>query len=121
MYIHEQKGWPKFHWEQATVERLLAGVRFRQGLLLGRMESLGFDLGELANLKVLTQDVLKTSEIEGEKLDAGQVRSSLARRLGLDIGAAPVADRQVEGMVEVMLDATRNHAVPVTEERLFGW
>ena len=121
MYIHEQNDWPEFRWKQATVEQLLAQVRYRQGLLLGRMESLGFDLGEQASLKMLTQDVLKTSEIEGEKLDAGLVRSSLARRLGMDIGAAPVADRQVEGIVEVMLDATRNYAAPVTDERLFGW
>jgi Fic family protein len=85
------------------------------------MDALGFGLREETTLQTLTQDVIKTSEIEGEKLDAGQVRSSIARRLGMDIGAAPAIDRNVEGIVEVMLDATRKHASPLTEERLFAW
>jgi Fic family protein len=96
-------------------------VRHWQGRLLGRMEALGFQLREEATLQTLTQDVVKTSEIEGEKLDAGQVRSSLARRMGLDIGALPPMDRNVEGIVDVMLDATHKHDEPLTPERLCGW
>ena len=96
-------------------------MRHDQGRLIGRMESLGFKLREEAVLQTLTQDVVKTSEIEGEALDATQVRSSLARRLGIDIGALPLTDRNVEGIVEVMLDATRNYMAPLTAERLFDW
>lgn len=121
MYIHEHKDWPEFQWNQAKLAGLLAEVRHRQGRLLGRMEAMGFQLREEASLQTLTQDVVKTSEIEGEKLDAAQVRSSLARRMGLDIGALPPVDRNVEGMVEVMLDATRNQAAPLTQERLCDW
>src|SRR6266567_988423 len=109
MYIHERKQWPELSWNQAQLAGLLAEVRHLQGRLLGRMESLGFGLREEATLETLTQDVIKTSEIEGEKLDAQQVRSSIARRLGLDIGAGPQIDRNVEGVVEMMLDATRQH------------
>ena len=121
MYIHERKEWPEFRWNQAALAGRLAEVRHLQGRLLGSMEALGFPLREEATLQTLTQDVIKTSEIEGEKLDAGQVRSSLARRMGLDIGALPSIDRNVEGTVEVMLDATRQHGEPLTPERLFGW
>lgn len=121
MYIHERKEWPEFRWNQSALTGRLAEVRHAQGRLLGRMESLGFQLREEATLQTLTQDVVKTSEIEGEKLDAQQVRSSLARRMGLDIGALPAVDRNVEGIVEVMLDATRQNAAPLTTERLFGW
>lgn len=121
MYIHERKEWPEFHWDQAALADLLADVRHLQGRLLGRMEELGFQLREEATLQTLTQDVVKTSEIEGEKLDAAQVRSSIARRLGLDIGALPRVDHNVEGIVEVMLDATRKYDKPLTQERLFGW
>lgn len=121
MYIHERKDWPEFHWNQAALTKRLAEVRHAQGRLLGRMEALGFSLREEATLQTLTQDVVKTSEIEGEKLDAGQVRSSLARRMGLDIGALPPIDRNVEGIVEVMLDATRQHDESLTTERLFDW
>jgi len=121
MYIHERKEWPEFHWDQAKLADLLAEVRHLQGRLLGQMEALGFGLREEATLQTLTQDVVKTSEIEGEKLDTEQVRSSIARRLGMDIGAAPRIDRNVEGIVEVMLDATRKYAAPLTEERLFDW
>src|SRR5437763_13666068 len=109
MYIHERKEWPEFKWEQGKLAALLADVRHLQGRLLGRMEGLGFQLREEATLQTLTQDVVKTNEIEGEKLDAAQVRSSLAQRMGIDIGALPPIDRNVEGAVEVMLDATRNH------------
>jgi Fic family protein len=121
MYIYEHKGWPEFTWAQARLAPLLAEARHWQGRLLGRMEQLGFPLREEATLQTLTQDVVKTSEIEGEKLDARQVRSSLARRMGLDIGALPPLDRNIEGIVEVMLDATRKHDAPLTQERLFGW
>ena len=121
MYIYEQKAWPELSWNQAELGDLLAEVRHLQGRLLGRMEALGFELREEATLQTLTQDVIKTSEIEGEKLDAEQVRSSIARRLGMDIGAVPQIDRKVEGIVEVMLDATRKYDSPLTQERLFAW
>jgi len=121
MYIHERKDWPKFTWEAAKLSALLADVRHQQGRLLGSMQALGFDLREQASLKTLTQDVVKTSEIEGEKLDAEQVRSSIARRLGMDIGGATQIDRNVEGIVEMMLDATRKFNAPLTEERLLAW
>src|SRR4029079_14213256 len=99
----------------------LAFVRHRQGRLIGRMEGLGFSLRNEAVLQALTQDVLKSSDIEGEILDADQVHSSIARRLGLDVGALLPADRDVEGVVEMMLDATQNFARPLTAERLCGW
>jgi Fic family protein len=121
MYIHERKDWPEFQWDQTKLAPLLAEVRYLQGRLLGRLETLGLQLREEATLQTLTQDVVKTSEIEGEKLDAAQVRSSLARRMGMDIGALPPIDRNVEGIVEIMLDATRNYAKPLTQERLFDW
>ena len=121
MYIHERKDWPKFKWNHKKLADLLVEVRYLQGRLLGRMEGLGFQLQSMAGLQTLTQDVIKTSEIEGEKLDGEQVRSSIARRLGIDIGKAKTADRDVEGIVEIMLDATRNYKMPLTQERLFGW
>src|SRR5580700_721585 len=121
MYIHERKQWPEFEWDQIKLAPLLAVVRHEQGRLLGRMEGLGFQLREEATLQTLTQDVVKTSAIEGEKLDEAAVRSSLARRMGIDIGALPPMDRNVEGIVEVMLDATRKHAAPLTKERFFAW
>ena len=99
----------------------LAAVRHRQGRLIGRMEALGFPLQSEALLQTLTEDVLKSSEIEGEALDKEQVRSSIARRLGLDIGALAPVDRDVEGVVEMMLDATQSYDKPLTKERLFDW
>jgi Fic family protein len=119
--IWERDKWPNLTWQDTRVAARLAEVRHAQGRLIGRMEALGFKLREEAVLQTLTQDVLKTSEIEGEQLDATQVRSSLARRLGIDIGALPPADRNVEGIVEVMIDATRNYDISLTAERLFGW
>ena len=121
MYIHEITGWPRFHWIAERIAEPLASVRHRQGRLIGRMEGLGFNLQQEAVLQTLTADVLKSSEIEGEKLDAEQVRSSIARRLGIDIGALTPADRNVEGVVEMMLDATRHFTRPLTSERLFAW
>ena len=121
MFIHELKAWPRFHWNRERLAEPLAAVRHQQGRLIGHMEALGFSLRQEAVLQTLTEDVLKSSEIEGEKLDAAQVRSSIARRLGMDIGALQPADRNVEGIVEMMLDATRHYDKPLTDERLFAW
>src|SRR5947209_5608641 len=119
MYIHELQDWPRFHWSQGELAEPLASVRHRQGRLIGHMEALGFNLRQEAVLQTLTGDVVKSSEIEGETLDAEQVRSSIARRLGLDLGALKPADRNVEGVVEMMLDATRHYDQALTAERLF--
>lgn len=121
MYIHQLKGWPHFHWKQEKLSDLLASVRHRQGRLIGHMEALGFSLQQEAVLQTLTSDVLKSSEIEGERLDPEQVRSSIARRLGMDVGALKPADRNVEGVVEMMLDATSHYDQSLTTERLFSW
>jgi Fic family protein len=121
MYIHELKDWPRFRWSAERLTQPLASVRHQQGRLIGHMAALGFDLQQEAVLETLTADVLKSSEIEGEKLNAEQVRSSIARRLGIDIGALKPADRNVEGVVEMMLDATRHYDQPLTDERLFAW
>jgi Fic family protein len=121
MYIWEQDGWPGLHWDDEQLSRLLAHVSREQGRLLGKMEGLGFELRSQAHLRTLTDDVVKSSEIEGEKLDSAQVRSSIARRLGMDVGGLVPADRNVEGVVEMMLDATGNYAQPLDAQRLFGW
>jgi len=121
MYIHELMDWPRFQWNRESLAEPLAAVRHRQGRLIGRMEALGFNLRQEALLQTLTADVLKSSEIEGELLDAEQVRSSIARRLGIDIGALKPMDRDVEGVVEMMLDATRHYDHPLTAERFFAW
>jgi len=120
-YIHTQEDWPRFRWNRESLSGRLARVRHEQGRLLGRMEALGFKLRQEAVLRTLTEDVLKSSEIEGEKLDADMVRSSIARRLGMDIGGLKAVDRNVEGVVEMMLDATRQYDQPLTSERLFAW
>lgn len=120
-YIHQLKDWPKFRWNAEKLAGQLAAVRHRQGRLIGRMERLGFRLREEAVLETLTEDVLKSSEIEGEILDKDQVRSSIARRLGIEAGALTPADRNVEGVVEMMLEATQNYDAALTEERLFAW
>jgi Fic family protein len=120
-YIHGLPEWPRFHWDRERLAQPLAAVRHQQGRLVGRMEALGFNLQREAVLQTMTNDVLKSSEIEGEKLDAEQVRSSIARRLGMDIGALKPADRNVDGVVEMMLDATRNYQQPLTAGRLFDW
>ncbi|MSR21423.1 MAG: Fic family protein [Gemmatimonadetes bacterium] len=120
-YIHELPHWPGLRWDSTRLVERLTAVRHRQGRLVGRMEGLGFSLRGEATLENLTQEILKSSEIEGEILDRQQVRSSIARRLGMDIGGLTAADRHVEGVVETMLDATERYAEPLTEERLFGW
>ncbi|SDQ64689.1 Fic family protein [Brevundimonas sp. 374] len=121
IYIHKRAGWPNLIWDDSTLAQPLAAARHRQGRLIGRMEALGFALREEAVLRTLTEDVLKSSEIEGEVLDREQVRSSIARRLGMDVVGMVPADRDVEGVVEMMLDATQNYAQPLTADRLFAW
>ncbi|HLG39283.1 MAG TPA: Fic family protein [Chitinophagaceae bacterium] len=121
VYIHQLPDWPRFTWQQDQIAPLLAETRHWQGRLLGKMESLGFNLQAEASLQTLTLDVLKSSEIEGELLDAEQVRSSIARRLAMDIAGLVPADRHVEGIVEMMLDATQQYNQPLSEDRLFGW
>lgn len=120
-YIHENPDWPRLQWDDRRLSPLLADVRHRQGRLLGRMEGLGFQLRAEATLTTLTADVIKSSAIEGRQLDATEVRSSIARRLGLDAGGTALSSRDVEGVVEMMLDATQKHAEQLTAERLFGW
>ncbi len=121
VYIHQLPNWPSFHWNLESIASLLAEVRHQQGRILGQMENLGFSLQKEASLQTITMDVLKSSEIEGELLDAEQVRSSVARRLGMDIAGLVPSDRQVDGVVEMMLDATQQYTHPLTAERLFGW
>jgi Fic family protein len=121
VYIHQLSSWPRFTWSREQIDPLLAEVKTRQSRLLGRMDGLGFGLQAEANLQTLTLDVLKSSEIEGELLNAEQVRSSIARRLGIDIAGLIPADRHVEGIVEMMLDATQQFLQPLSEERLFSW
>lgn len=120
-YIYQKAAWPDFTWNSDDFLELLSEARNLQGRLLGKMETLGFDLKNEAFLDTLTQDVLKTSEIEGEFLNPEQVRSSIARRLGMEIAGAVESDRYVEGVVEMMLDATQNCFEPLNAERLFDW
>jgi len=120
-HIHQLDGWPDFQWNAGVLAPLLAETRYAQGRLLGRMEGLGFRLRDEADLVVMTSEVVKTSAIEGERLNDQEVRSSLARRLGLDAGVLSASSRAVDGIVDVMLDATRRYTEPLTEERLFGW
>ena len=120
-YIHQKANWPIFEWNKEEVLMLLSEVRNLQGRLIGRMESLGFDLKNEALLETLTLDVLKSSEIEGEYLDHGQVRSSIARRLGMEIAGSVASDRDIDGLVEMMLDATQNCFKPLSADRLFDW
>ena len=120
-YIWQKNDWPHWTYDQKRLAPLLAQVHWAQGHLLGRMHDLGFDLRDQATLRILTDDVLKTSEIEGEKLNPDSVRSSIARRLGVDIGALAPVDRHVEGVVDMVLDATQGHHTPLTQDRLFGW
>lgn len=120
-YLWKQDKWPEMMWDEARLSTLLATASHAQGRLQGRMEALGFNLRNEAHLRTLTEDVIKTSEIEGEKLDRDQVRSSIARRLGMDIAGLVPADRDVEGVVEMMLNATEKFDEPLTDDRLFSW
>lgn len=120
-YIHERPDWPDFTWDSQALSGPLAAVRHKQGKHLGKMEALGFDLRTEASLSALTEEVVKSAAIEGEHLNPQEVRSSIARKLGLDAGGLPEPGRDVEGIVEVMLDATREYDKPLTDERLFGW
>ena len=114
-YIHQLEEWPHFQWDSKRLIPLLAEIRYRQGRLLGKMELQGFKRKELqdeAQLATLTAEIVKSSAIEGEHLDPEQVRSSIARHLGMDIGGAPQAARYIDGIVEMMIDATQNHGEP---------
>lgn len=121
MWIYEHQNWPEFTWNIEKLASILADVRYRQGRFLGRMEELGFDLKREAVLSTLTSDVVKSSAIEGENLDPREVRSSIARRLGISVAAPVPVNRDVEGVVEMMVDATRQFAEPLTEQKLFDW
>lgn len=120
-FVHELPAWPEFSWDAAALAAPLAAVRHRQGRLLGKLEALGFEIREEAGLSALTGDVVKSWAIEGEALDPREVRSSIARHLGLEAGGLPMASRNVDGIVELMLDATRESGRPLTAERLAGW
>lgn len=120
-YIHQKADWPQFTWRSNELLPLLSNVRNMQGRLIGRMENLGFDLRNEALLDTLTLDILKSTEIEGEFLNSDQVRSSVARKLGMDIAGTDLTDRNVEGTVEMMMDATQNCFHPLTADRLFNW
>jgi Fic family protein len=121
MWIYKHRNWPNFTWDTEKLASELTDIRYRQGRLLGRMEGLGFKLKREASLSVLTNDVVKSSAIEGKNLNPEEVRSSIARRLGIDIAGLVSASRDVEGVVEMMLDATQQFAKPLTKERLFDW
>jgi Fic family protein len=121
MWIYKHQDWPNFTWNTERLAPKLADLRYRQGLLLGRMEGLGFELKREASLTTLTSDVVKSSAIEGENLNSEEVRSSIARRLGMNIAGLIPASRDVEGIVEMMLDATQSFSKPLTKKRLFDW
>ncbi|WP_297092528.1 Fic family protein [uncultured Draconibacterium sp.] len=120
-YIHQKENWPDFTWSSDEFVNLLSEARNLQGRLIGKMESLGFELRDEALLETLTLDVLKSAEIEGELLNPEQVRSSIAQRLGMEFAGAIMSDRNVDGMVEMMIDATHNCFKPLTKDRLFDW
>jgi Fic family protein len=120
-YIYEQNNWTKFTWQDNSINVVFGEVRLMQGKIIGQMNALGFSAKEEATLTALTLDVVKSSEIEGELLNYDQVRSSIARRLGINVAGLVSSNRHIEGVVEMMLDATQRHTLPLTEERLFGW
>ena len=120
-YIYQKENWTDFVWDNAIVSAVLGDVRLLQGKMLGQIHSLGFSSKEEKKLEMLTLDVLKSSEIEGETLNYEQVRSSVARRLGINTAGLVTSPRDVEGVVEMMLDATQNYSEPLSEDRLFGW
>jgi Fic family protein len=121
MYIHQRQEWPNFYWDSHLISPLLAEVRNQQGRLLGRVVDWGFDLKAEASMESIVQDVLTNSEIEGKILPADQVRSSVARKLGLDIGGLTKVSRDVDGLVDMMLDATQHYEQELTHDRLHGW
>ena len=121
MYIYNNPNWPNFEWNSEKLLPLLSLVRNKQGLLIGKMSVLGFDLRNEANLQILTQEIVKSTEIEGEILDKEQVRSSVARRLGLEISGLVNSERNVDGIVDLMLDAITNYDKELSKERLFSW
>lgn len=121
MFIWEQPDWPSFHWRLEALSGYLADVNREHGRLVGKMEGLGFPDRREAHLRAMTSDVIESSEIEEEHLPADEVRSSVARRLGMDVAGLVPSDRRVDGVVEMMVDATRNHTQPLTERRLFDW
>lgn len=122
IYVHELRDWPGFTWDSKTLAPLLSEVRLRQGLLVGKMRGYGLTSRWTATLNVLTEETIKSSAIEGVVLDPENVRSSLARRLKLDVGGLKThKDRYVDGVVEMMLDATQKFSTPLTKERLFSW
>ena len=120
-FIYQHRGWPDFKWDVSSLSSLLAEVRNTQGRLLGRMDGLGLPLRAQATLTTLTADVTKSSAIEGEFLNQEQVRSSIARKLGLDVAGMVSSSRDIDGIVEMMLDATQNFQQPLTCDRLFAW
>ena len=120
-YIHQLTKWPDFTWNHELILPLLSNVRHKQGRLKGHMEALGFALRNEATLQTLTLDVLKSTEIEGEILNPEQVRSSIAKHLGMDIAGLVPVSRNIEGVVEMMLDATQKYDVPLDTNRLYGW
>lgn len=121
MWIYEHQNWPNFTWDATRLTSKLANTRHRQGHLLGKMEYIGFELRNEATLNTLTSDVIKSSAIEGETLDPQEVRSSIALRLGINVAGLVPSSRNVDGIVEMMLDATQNFSRPLTKERLFDW
>ncbi|MDA3854582.1 MAG: DUF4172 domain-containing protein [Bacteroidales bacterium] len=120
-YIYQNKSWPHFSWKSNDFLPELSEARNLQGRLIGRMESVGFDLQNEALLDTITLDVIKSTEIEGEILNPDQVRSSVAQRLGMETAGYIASDRNVGGMVDMMIDATQNCNTPLTKERLFDW
>jgi Fic family protein len=120
-YIYQHSDWPNFVWNKGKVINLLGDVRNKQGRLLGRMESIGFDLQSSAVLETMTLEVVKSSEIEGEILSLEMVRSSVARHLGIEIADPVESGRNVEGIVDMMIDVTENYKTTLTAERLFAW
>ena len=120
-FVHLRPDWPAFRWDTGSLTTMLASVRHKQGRLAGRLGELGFEIRIEATLTTLTSDVVRSSEIEGETLDAREVRSSVSRHLGLDAAGLPPSSRSIDGVVQMTIDATQNHQAPLTEERLFGW
>ena len=121
MYIHQTENWPHFTWDKDRVDQHLAKVNKAAGFLEGRLSAIGFDVQQRAAVEALTHDIVASSEIEGVVLNSDQVRSSVARRMGVRITNESEPTHYIEGVVEMMMDAVNNYAKPLTDERLFGW